>query len=82
MNLSKGDSETKSKVVIKNHENGTLVWTNGTTCERSPRRSRTFVEEPAREYINPVARALHDNETWTIGDQGEFHPTIPYSCER
>jgi hypothetical protein len=82
MNLSKGDSDTKSKIVIKNHENGNLVWTNGTTCERSPRRPLTFVEEPVREYINPVARALHDNETWTIGDQGEFHPTIPYSCER
>ena len=34
---------------------------------------------PIRELINPVARALHDNETWTVDDTGEYHATIPYS---
>jgi hypothetical protein len=76
MNSSKGN-ESQSSVVKKNHENRNLVWSNGTICEKSPRRPRTYAEETIREYINPVARALNDNETWTIGDQGEFCPTIP-----
>ena len=56
---------------------------NGTKQEKSP--IRKFYEDVAEpvviEYVNPVARALNDTETWTIGDQGEFHPTIPYSFE-
>ena len=78
MNLSKGDTDAQSKVVVKNHENGNLVWSNGTICEKSARRQQTYAVEIDHEYINPVARALNDNETWTIGDQGEFHPTIPF----
>jgi hypothetical protein len=78
MNLSKGDTDAHLKVVVKNHQNGNLVWSNGTICERSPRRQQSCEEHIVHEYINPVARALNDNETWTIGDQGEFHPTIPY----
>ena len=65
----------KQITVVKHHENGNLVWSNGTICEKSPRRP---IEQIVHEYINPVARALNDNETWTIGDQGEFHPTIPF----
>jgi len=58
-------------------------WTNGTKQEKSPIRKfyEDVVEPVVIEYVNPVARALNDTETWTIGDQGEFHPTIPYSFE-
>jgi hypothetical protein len=59
-------------------------WSNGTKQDKSPvRKSVTgsVIEEPTIEYVNPVARALNDTETWTIDDQGEFHPTIPYSFE-
>ena len=63
MNSSKKDNDNKT-------------WSDGFVHEKSPRRPRS---EPTREYINPVARALHDNETWTIDDNGDFQPTIPYS---
>ncbi len=57
-------------------------WSNGTKQEKSPiRKFYEGVVEPVIEYVNPVARALNDTETWTIDDQGEFHPTIPYSVE-
>lgn len=66
--------ETPRSTIAKNND-GNLVWSNGITYEKSPRRTRP---QPVHEYINPVARALNDNETWTIGDQGEFCPTIPH----
>jgi hypothetical protein len=56
-------------------------WSNGTKQEKSPIRKLDDVVEPVIEYVNPVARALNDTETWMIDDQGEFHPTIPYSVE-
>ena len=55
-----------------------LKWSNGIPHERSPRK-KCYEEE--REYVNPVARALNDNETWTVDDSGTFFPTIPYSIE-
>ena len=64
-----------STATIKRNVNGNLVWSNGSFCEKSPRQPRSgSQEESAREYINPVARALQDDETWTIGDNGEFYP--------
>jgi|688.fasta_scaffold1217972_2 hypothetical protein len=62
-------------------------WTNGTKQEKSPVKKHygntvePVIVEPVIEYVNPVARALNDTETWTIDDQGEFHPTIPYLFE-
>jgi len=58
-------------------------WSNGTKQEKSPVRKSVLepVIEPVIEYVNPVARALNDTETWTIDEQGEFHPTIPYLFE-
>ena len=61
----------------KHKSNENLVWSNGSKQEKSPRRPlKGSQEESAREYINPVARALLEDETWTIGDNGElFHFT-------
>jgi hypothetical protein len=69
------NSETHKDITTNNV---TKTWSNGIAHERSPRRPRS---ENAREYINPVARALNDNETWTVDDQGLFHPTIPYTIK-
>jgi len=57
-------------------------WSNGTKQEKSPvKKHYGDTVEPVIEYVNPVARALNDTETWTIDEQGEFHPTIPYLFE-
>ena len=72
------NTNTKDNVITtdKRSVTATKTWSNGIAHERSPRRPRS---EEVREYINPVARALNDNETWTVDDQGLFHPTIPYT---
>ena len=63
-----------------------LKWSNGIKYEKSPRRSKTtnnnteeYDDSCGPEYTNPVARALNDQETWTIDEQGTYFPTIPYT---
>jgi hypothetical protein len=71
-------------IIIYSHRqqmNSQLKWSNGIKYEQSKRRTRQPTEsvdyEP--EYTNPVARALNEQETWTIDDQGTYFPTIPYT---
>lgn len=59
--------------------NSQLKWSNGIKYEQSKRRTRQPVEEYEPEYINPVARALNEQETWTIDEEGTYFPTIPYT---
>jgi hypothetical protein len=57
------------------HKDENLVWSNGSKQEKSPRLATSNQgsrEESAREYINPVARALLEDETWTVGDDGDI----------
>jgi hypothetical protein len=66
-------------------------WSNGIPYQRSPRSSsnNTSINNQKeendlelREYINPVARALNDTETWSVDGDGTFYPTIPMTINQ
>jgi hypothetical protein len=66
----------------------TLKWSNGSHYQQSKRRppthSATTSSNPTDDFFNaelltPMARALANDETWTVDDSGTFYPTIPYS---
>ena len=68
-------------------------WSNGIPYQRSSRstannnfsNNHNIKEETdleLREYVNPVARALNDNETWSVDGDGTFYPTIPMTINQ
>jgi hypothetical protein len=65
----------------------TLKWTNGSYYQQSKRRPPASMHQnslPTDEFLTaelltPMARALANDETWTVDDSGTFYPTIPYS---
>ena len=69
----------------------TLKWSNGSHYQQSKRRPPSSMHQnssanslPTDEFLTaelltPMARALANDETWTVDDSGTFYPTIPYS---
>ena len=65
----------------------TLKWSNGSHYQQSKRRPPSSMHQnsaPTDEFLTaelltPMARALANDETWTVDDTGTFYPTIPYS---
>jgi hypothetical protein len=69
----------------------TLKWSNGSHYQQSKRRAPSSMHQNSRansnsvddffnaELLTPMARALANDETWTVDDSGTFYPTIPYS---
>jgi hypothetical protein len=65
----------------------TLKWSNGSHYKQSKRRPPSHCPangDDANEFLTadlltPMARALANDETWTVDDSGTFFPTIPYS---
>lgn len=65
----------------------TLKWSNGSHYQQSKRRPPSHCPangDGANDFLTtdlltPMARALANDETWTVDDSGTFFPTIPYS---
>lgn len=64
-----------------------LKWSDGSHYQQSKRRPLVHGNRNnnapddflTAELLTPMARALANDETWTVDDSGTFYPTIPYS---